>query len=366
MALTFDDIRVDEILAFVNTRSDGRTSAQSTHTGRVAKITEKMVFLDDLTATQPGPDGERPVRYRIARAAWDTRQVTRVTDSGLPRRGKDNPSRVAAARIRPARVPVHTLVTVTTQGGPTRVHRAGCSDIHLDARRWNSTPQTHQVVDRAGLIRPMVEDLLAEDPTLDLDYYDCEDEFVFVACCPRLPWRANNAAFGYQIRHTEHIAVQKVVAALIADGHTPATVVGDYDIPGEQVQANGFIAFPRGADGVYIAHLHQGFDLAPGRAFHHKKLAAYARTLDDADGITVQGSPMRVLRTQVDPAPARSGQIGDCTVSYRPEQAAAPWTLTSASGERTYCPTDGLLAILTTEHGHPEPDVAALMAELSA
>lgn len=301
MALTFDDVQPGDILHLVNTRSDGRTSAQSTHTGRVTKITEKMLFLDDLTATQPAAGGHRPVRYRIARAAWDNRQVTRTTNTGLPRRGTNNPSRIAAAHIRTTPTPVHTVVTVTTQGGPTRVHAQGCSDIHRDAALWHSTPQTHQVVDRAGLIRPLVQDLLDEDPTLDLDHYDCEDEFAFVACCPSLPWRATGAAFGHQTRHSDHRDVQAVVAALIADGHTPATVVGDYDTPGEQTQATGFITFPRGRGGVYIAHLTRGFDLTPDRAFHHKELTAYARTLANADGITVQGVPMRVLRTQVEP-----------------------------------------------------------------
>lgn len=298
MALTFDDIKTDEILTFVNHRTDGRTRTQHTHTARVTKITNKTVFLDDLTATTESLTGPRPVRYRLTRAGFHTRKAQRTTATGLPRRGKNTTSKVAQARLRPTPPTVHTLTTVTTQGGPTRVHAAGCPDIARDTAQWHSTPQTHQVVDRAGLIRPLVQDLLTEDPELDLGHYDHPDEFRFISCCPHLPWRATGAAFGHQTRHSDNPRVRQVVAALIAAGHTPATVVGDYDDP--QPQATGFMAFPRGQDHVYIAHLHNGHDTDPtDQSFHHWALDTYARTLSGHDTITVLGRPMRVLRTHV-------------------------------------------------------------------
>lgn len=128
MALTFSEVQISDTLRFVNTHSNGRTSTHSTHTGQVTKITEKMIFLDAPTA-----DGHRPVRYRIARSTWDNRQVTRITTTGLPRRGNNNASRIAAAQIRP------------TQGTPTseRVgHLGDCTvSYHPDqkAAPWTLT-----------------------------------------------------------------------------------------------------------------------------------------------------------------------------------------------------------------------------------
>lgn len=296
--LTFDDIHPGEVLTFVNTHTDGRRRArrQTTHTAKVTKITERTIFLDDIEATRPGLDGPRPVQYRITRSAWHERQVRRITESDLPQRGT---SGIAQASP-PAPTTVHTLVTVDTQGGPTRVHRAGCPDIPRDARRWHTAaPRAHKVVDRAGLLRPLVEDFLIEDPTLGLSYYDNPDEFHFVSCCPPLPWRAEGAAFGHQIHHADHPGVQQVVAALTRGGHTPATIVGDYEKSTPQEQANGFLAYPHGAQ-IYVAHLQDGHDRVPKtRDFHHRALAAYARTLTASAGITVLGRPLRVLRLQV-------------------------------------------------------------------
>lgn len=291
MGLTFDNVSVGDVLTFVTSRE----RAEFTRTARVVKITDKTLVLTDVTGVTDSI-GNRPVRYRILRTGWERRQVRRTTPEGLPRRGTTNTSRVAAAALRPAAPALRTVVTVTTQGGPTRVHAAGCPDITLDARRLDSTPQTHQVVDRAGLIRPLVQDLRTEDP--DLDRFD--EEFRFLACCPRLPWRALGACFGHQPRHSNNPHVQHVVAALTKAGHVPATIVGDYNQP--QPQATGFLALPRGEDQVYIAHLQAGHDLEPAtRAFHHRALAAYHRTLTGHPDITVLGRPTRVLRTRITP-----------------------------------------------------------------
>lgn len=298
MSLTFDDIAVGEVVTFVTSRD----KKWITRTARVVRATDKMVFLDDVTITTRDRTGTRPVRYRISRTGWDRRQVHRTTPEGLPRRGTTNTSRVAAAALRPAAPTVHTVVTITPRGGTTRVHTAGCGYIDRDALKWHSTPRTHQVVDRAGLIRPMVEDLLAEDPGLDLDYFDNDEDFLYAACCPRLPWRALGACFGHQPRDSDNPRVQKVVAALTAEGHTPATVVGDYDDPEAQVQANGFLAYSRDSEQVHIAHLRDGHDVNPTtRTFHHQTLAAYAATLSGHDGITVLARPLRILRTRVLP-----------------------------------------------------------------
>lgn len=302
MDLTFDTVAPGDVLTFINTHSNGGARTRSTHTARVTKKTERTVFLDDVHDTQDGIDGPRPVRYRLTRKTWADRRVRRTTAEGLPRRGRTATSRVADAALRPATPTVHTVVTVTTQGGPTRVHTAGCGYIDRDALKWHSTPRTHQVVDRAGLIRPMVEDLLAEDPGLDLDYFDNDEDFLYAACCPRLPWRALGACFGHQPRDSDNPRVQKVVAALTAEGHTPATVVGDYDDPEAQVQANGFLAYSRDSEQVHIAHLRDGHDVNPTtRTFHHQTLAAYAATLSGHDGITVLARPLRILRTRVLP-----------------------------------------------------------------
>ncbi|WP_435111634.1 hypothetical protein [Nocardiopsis synnemataformans] len=281
MPLAFTDVTEGVVLTFINNHSDGRTKRQSFHTAKVTKVTGRTVFLEDLERTVPAfGGGTRPVRYRLTRSNWDRRQVHHVTTaSGLPRRPRTTASRIAQAAIPavPERPLVRDLVTVTTQGGPIRVHSRGCTDIRRDVRAWRSTPRAVRVADRVSLIWPMVADILAEDPNLDVAYYDDPEEFHFLPCCGRLPWKAAGASYGHYPTESPRPGVQHVIQVLTRAGHVPATFLG---VPEEQ--PTGFVARSYG-DHVEVLHLQDGHTVAPGTGRgHREQLAAYARTLTEA------------------------------------------------------------------------------------